>query len=292
MPRRILMALTVALVLTPSGCTASVPAKPADSPAQSATAMPSSTLSARPTVSSSPLIYSCVTSNFSGRCGPYNTSVVTGASGAPYVDQNVWGPIRGQTQTLSANSTGDWQVVSQVPAGNTAVTAFPNTGAPFGEAPLSSFSTIVASFSETMPHTAGTSAWATYDLWLNNWSYEVMIQHDFVGNGPCEFVEVANFGGSKRVPPRLWGLCVYGSVLIWKLAAPGSAVGTSKTINESSGSVDIKSMIAWLVTHGYMTADPTITNLSYGWEICSTSGVKQTFRLSDYSLSATPAESE
>lgn len=232
--------------------------------------------------------YSCETRSFNGRCGPYRYPPVTGSSSNPYVDQNVWSPVDGQTQKLAANSPGDWKVVSQVPAGNTAVTAFPNTGAPFDEAPLASFSTIVGSFSQTMPHTAGTSAWATYDIWLDNWSYEVMIQHDFVGNGPCDYVAVTTFGGSNGVPSRLWGLCTYGSVLIWKLAAPGSTVGSSKTVNQSSGTVDIKAMLRWLVDHGYVDPKPTITNVSYGWEICSTNGVKKTFKVSDYSLTATP----
>ena len=149
--------------------------------------------------------YSCVTSRFDGRCGPFKYPLVTGASSRPYVDQNVWAPISGQTQTLSANSPGDWKVVSRVAAGNTAVTTFPNTGAPFNEAPLASFSTIVGSFAETMPHTAGTSAWAMYDIWLDDWKYEVMIQHDFVGNGPCDYDAVHTFGGSNGVPSRLWG---------------------------------------------------------------------------------------
>ena len=233
--------------------------------------------------------YSCVRTGFSGRCGTYRYPAVSGASGKPYVDQNVWAPISGQTQKLLANSPGDWKVVSNVAAGNKAVTAFPNTGAAFDEARLGSFSTIVGSFSESMPHTTGTSAWATYDIWLNEWQYEVMIQHDFVGNGPCSYVAVTTFGGSNGVPSRLWGLCTYGSNLIWKLAAPGSAVGTHKTVNEPTGSVDIKAMLSWLVSHGYVDAKPTITNVSYGWEICSTDGMKQTFKLEDYSLAATRA---
>lgn len=233
--------------------------------------------------------YSCVTSSFNGGCGPYNYRRVAGVPGDPYVDQNVWAPIDGQSQRLFANSPGDWKVVSKVPAGNSAVTAFPNTGASFDEAPLSSFSSIVGSYSQSMPHTTGTSAWATYDIWLNDWEYEVMIQHDFVGNGPCDYVAVATFGGSKGVPSKLWGLCTYGPVLIWKLAAPGSTVGSDETVNEPSGSVDIKAMIAWLVKHDYVSAGPAITNVSYGWEIASTNGVKQRFKVSGYSLTATPA---
>jgi hypothetical protein len=282
---RVVAICVVAAAATLGGCGSSGHSGAgAPAPSQS----PSSGGSRASTGGGTPAGYACVKTSLKGLCGPYEYSPVTGPPHNPYVGQNVWGPIEGETQTLSANDPGDWEVVNRTAAGNTAVTAFPNTGVYFDEAPLSSFSTIVGSFSETMPHTPGTSAWAAYDNWFDDWKYEVMIQHDFVGAGGCDYVAVATFGGSNGVPSRLWGLCKYGEELIWKLAAPGSTVGTQKTANESSGSVDIKAMTTWLVDHGYIAADPTITNLSYGWEICSTNGVDQTFTVSHYSLTATP----
>jgi len=292
--RRLLMALALllvlavsGLVLAVSGITAPWKSKSADVPARSANATSTSA------ASSGTSIYSCVTSDYRGRCGPYDYRLITGATqwGTPSVDQNVWSPIQGQTQTLYANSPGDWKVASKVPAGNTSVTTYPNAGAGYNEQPLSDFSSVTSTFDETMPHTDGTSAWAMYDLWFNNWGFEVMIQHDFVGNGPCDYDAVATFGGSNGVPQRLWGLCSWGNVFAWKLAAPGSTAGGTQTMNMSSGTIDIKAMVEWLVSHGYMAADPTITNLSYGWEICSTNGVEQTFAVSSYSLAATPVGS-
>jgi hypothetical protein len=264
------------------------------------TTPPPSTSTVPSSSSSTTAGYSCIETSFTGRCGsawdPRGSYVgyplITGTqggtnAGGPYVDQNVWSPINGETQTLYANSPGDWKVVNSTPYNPTgSVTGYPNVGAPYNEQPLSAFRSIIGSFTESMPHTAGTSAWATYDNWFDDWSYEVMIQHDFVGNGPCDYVATATFGGSNGVPSQLWGLCKYGSELIWKLAAPGSAVGSHGTVNESSGSVDIKAMIEWLANHGYMAADPTITNLSYGWEICTTGGVPKTFTVSAYSLIA------
>jgi hypothetical protein len=70
-------------------------------------------------------------------------------------------------------------------------------------------------------------------------SDEVMIQHDFARNGACTTLATAAFGGSDGVPVQKWHLCKYGSELIWKL-----------TRNERSGSVDILSMLTWLVNHG------------------------------------------
>jgi hypothetical protein len=242
--------------------------------------------------------YSCTQTGTIGRCGPYNYPAVQGTQGGtsggePYVDQNEWGQISGETQTLYANSPGDWMVTNKTPANSSgSVTTYPNTGAPFNEQPLSKFPVMIGSFSESMPHTAGTSAWATYDNWFDDWNYEVMIQNDFVGNGPCDYHAVVTFGGSNGVPAQLWGLCTYGSELIWKLAAPGSTAGSNGTVNESSGSVDIKAMIMWLVNNGYMTANPTVTNISYGWEISSTNNTPQNFIVSSYSLTTSSTSAQ
>jgi len=202
----------------------------------------------------------------------------------------MWAAVPGQTQALSANSPGDWKVVSSTPAGHGgSVTTFPDTGAPFGEAKLSGFSSITSSFAETMPHNTATSAWAAFDLWFNNWNDEVMIQHDFTGRYPCTYAAVAQFGGSNGVPVQTWGLCTFGSERIWTLAPDGSKAGDSATRAESSGSVDIKAMVEWLENPSapdHIQANSTITNLSYGWEIASTGGQPETFQVSSYSLTA------
>jgi hypothetical protein len=188
----------------------------------------------------------------------------------------VWNPIPGWQQTLYANSPGDWHVVANMPAGNTAVVSYPSSGSDYGERKLSSFSAMSSSFSETMNATSGTSAWAAYDVWLNNWNNEVMIQHDFANNGACPSLATVTFGGSGGVPVQKWNLCKYGSELIWKLAGG----------NEQSGSVDILSMLTWLQNHGYLPQASTLTAIGYGWEIASTGGRSETFTVSQYSISA------
>ena len=216
---------------------------------------------------------------------------MTGTTSDPYVDQDLWGAVAGETQTLSANSPGDWKLVNSTPAGHGgSVTTFPDTGAAFNEALLSSYSSITSSFTETMPHNSATSAWAAYDLWFNNWHDEIMIQHDFTSQGPCTYAAVAQFGGSNGVPVQTWGLCTFGSERVWQLIKPGTRAGDSgATINESSGSVDIKAMVAYLENPAAPDAIPansTITNLSYGWEICATGGQPETFQVSRYTLTA------
>ena len=219
----------------------------------------------------------CTTSAAKGSCGPYDTSLIQGNPSQVTVGQDVWSPVPGWQQTLAASSPGSWQVTANMPAGNTAVVSFPNTGANYNSPALSSFPAIYSTFAETMPATSATDAHAGYDLWFNNWKNEVMIQTDFAPGGPrCDSYEAAaTFGGSNGVPVQTWSLCQFGSELIWQLP----------TTNEQTGSVDIKAMTTWLETHNYMPQNSTITALSYGFEIASTGGQAQTFHVTNFTIS-------
>ncbi len=230
--------------------------------------------------------WACVTSAVQGLCPFGGTPQITGAASLPWVGQNVWSPIAGYQQTLSANSPQNWQVVANAPAGGTAVIAYPNTGAYFGGS-VDSYHQVTSSFSENMNMSSQTSGWAMYDLWYDNWTAEVMIQHDFGISGPCNSVATATFGGSNGVPVQTWHLCDFSNpaagltILDWKL-------GTSEpdTAHETSGSIDILAMSQWLEANGYMAANSTFTAISAGWEICSTGGQDETFQMANYSVTA------
>jgi hypothetical protein len=109
-----------------------------------------------------------------------------------------------------------------------------------------------------------------------------MIQHDFANNGDCDTVATASFGGAGGVPVRQWHLCQYGSELIWKLGD----TERNKT-SERSGSVDILSMLTWLVDHGYLHTATGLWSIGYGWEICSTGGADERFVVKDFSITPT-----
>jgi len=263
--------LTVAVL---AGCDSSHTA------GKSAPGASTASAAARPSTSSAGTgnTATCVTSNPKGNCGPYRYPAITQSDGQnTFVGQDVWNPIPGWSQTLHAAGPGNWSVTANMPSGNTAVVSFPNTGQQYYyENMLKDFSSIYSSFAEDMHATSGTSAWATYDIWLNDWKNEVMIQHDFANNGPCPAVATASFGGSGGVPVRNWHLCKYGSELIWKLTGG----------NARSSSVDILSMLTWLEDHGYLPHGSGLTDISYGFEICSTDGKPETFTLSDFSIKA------
>ena len=220
---------------------------------------------------------SCVTSSLQNSCGPYHYPQIQGAAAWPGVTNDVWNRIDGWQQTLYANSPGNWHVVATGPAGNTAVVSYPDTQTLYGDRPVSSFSNLYSSFSENMHAQGGTSGEAAYDIFLNDWSKEVMIMHDMHNIGTDPQLATVRFGGSHGVPLQTWNLVHNGSSeLIWMLTGPA----------EQSGRVDILAMVNWLASHGYVPAKSKLTDIDYGFEICSTGGVPETFTVNSYSVTA------
>jgi hypothetical protein len=256
---------------TPASMTrTSSPAAPAASTDSSASAL----------LRATPAAAVCVTSAASGQCNFGHYQRITGASTDPYVGQDVWNPIQGWHQTLHAYSPGHWRVAANIPAGNTAVVSFPNTGF-FYNKTLSKFSSIVSSFNVSIPRRAGTDAEASYDIWFNNPSGidEVMIQNDYSpGRSPSCGTWTATrvrFGGDG-VRAHRWDLCVSGSTAYWETA----------TGNMPSGKVNVLAMLNWLVSHGQLPSGLELTGFSYGVEISSTGGARELFRLHSFSATA------
>jgi hypothetical protein len=240
----------------------------------------------------------CVTSAPNGECGPYAYAPNTASGGYnTYVGNNVWNAPAGFTgsmcaagsaspcQTLAAADPGNWKITANMPAGNTAVLSYPSSSqasSSDGTVPLvSSYTTLTSAFTESMPHNAGTSAWAAYDVWLS--SAEVMIQTDFSSNGFCPNAAQASFTEPGTGTVQDWHLCTFGSELVWKLGTDDNS-----KINEASGSVDIGAMLGWLISHGYIPSSSTLGSIGYGWEICSTGGQAEDFTVSGFSLTALP----
>ena len=71
-----------------------------------------------------------------------------------------------------------------------------------------------------------------------------------------------------------WDLCHNGSIYYWQLPK-----GSSNTYGESSGSVDLIAMIKYLETNGYLPSSSTMTEVSYGFMIYTTTSTQETFTL-------------
>jgi hypothetical protein len=224
-----------------------------------------------------PAAYACTTSATTGRCGPYpGYSQVRGASSDPTVDQNMWATQAGYTQTLHANGPGDWYVTANGNVGNGAVLSYPNTGFQM-QGKVDDYTSITSSFSHAFPHNAQTAGWAAYDLWLNDWGNEVMVQTDISANSDyyCSIAASATFNGDP------WHLCIWGNQRIWK-----HGTDEAHLINQSSGTLDIKAMLVWLEQHGQLPAGSTWSGASYGFEVCQTGGVDATFQVNGFSWTA------
>jgi hypothetical protein len=256
--------------------------------AATSTPRPSSSLSPSPGPSLSPVrAAKCTTSEAKGTCGPYDYPKNTASSGYnTYVGNNVWNPISGWQQTLYANSPGDWHVTSNMPAGNTAVVSYPSSSQGSSgngtEPAISSYSTLTSSFSENMNATSRTDAEAAYDIWTAAGD-EIMIQHDFSRLRPRCGTIVATVGFTEPGTGIIqhWDYCQYGSERIWQLHGG----------NEQSGSVDIAAMLTWLMNNGHLPQGSKLSQVGYGFEICSTGGQNETFQVSSYSLTGSPSAS-
>ncbi len=260
----------------------SVQSGPASSPGPLPSPAPSSS---RPP-SSSGLGTPCVTSSDSGSCGPYDYAGISGGGGnQASVIQDVWNPVKGASQKLTAYNPGNWSVSADMPASNTAVVSYPDTQETYTTTsdtpnPLSDFSSITSSFAGNGPASRGDDYEAAYDIWTgtgnNNFAQEIMIWVDNHGQTPAgSDVASAAIGG---VGYKVWSTSRAGTV--------GDTVSMVLDSNRSSGSVNILADLNWLESNGYLPAGSGLNQIDFGWEICSTGGVPETFTLSQYRITA------
>lgn len=272
--------LTVMLGAAAGGCDAAAGTGTASTPAAG---------SPRPT----PAKGACVTSTPTGVCGPYSYRASAASNGYnTYVGNNMWAANGvNTTQTLIAYNPGRWSVTANAPSGNTAVLTYPNVNQLFTtwcgrgrkscsnpkDTPVSELSSLTSAFAESMPHNSGTIAQAAYDIWLTGvggtGSSEIMIWLDNVnrGTGGADQIGTASIGGQEFTVLRYGGR--RGEVIF------------SLNGNERTGKVDILGVLKRLIADGHEPAGIAISQVDFGWEICSTGGESETFTVSEYSIS-------
>ena len=252
----------------------------------------------------------CTTSSATGTCGPYTDSSIAGSGTFPFITENdVWNPPSTWSQTLYSTNPGDWYVTANFPTDTSgAIHTYPDMNIEYydgTEPTLDSYSYMYSSFSETPDTSSTTVADIGFDIWMNDWANEIMIQHQVINITPCTnfatYVIATNvsFGGSNGVPTQTWNLCQFGDEgsgsveLIWQYTDPGggSNFGTSST------SVDIYSMLKWLEGNDVcktssgsdadcLQASSTFTSTEYGFEISSTGGLSKNFTVNSFTLTA------
>jgi len=201
----------------------------------------------------------------------------TWSNGGYILYNNIWGSGAG-TQCIWANSYSNWGVWADHP--NTGgIKSYPNVSKDINKK-LSSLSSCKSSFNVTIP-TSGATFNTSYDIWCNNYAYEIMLWMNKYGsigpiasnyncNGPCPEVTNVTVGG------HTWN--VYrGS------NGSNTVISFVRTSNTNSGTVDIKSILNWIKNKGWF-GDVTVQKVQCGWEIVSSSGGKD-FRFNSYSVS-------
>jgi hypothetical protein len=197
----------------------------------------------------------------SARLGAWNNGGFT-------VYNNEWNGSAGP-QKIWANSFQSWGVESTQAAGNTAVETCPCVQKNYNEVPVSSFSLIRNGFTEAMPATkTGLDAEAADDVWLNKYQIEVMIWVDNHGQRPS-----GNVVGHATIFGQHFA--------VWH---GGSDFSFTLNRNETTGVTHILASIQWLMSHGYVPASATLTQVNFGWELASTNGNAEDFTMSKYWL--------
>ena len=106
--------------------------------------------------------------------GNYSTNGYT-------IYNNIWGSGAG-SQCLTVNAYNNWYVDANHPEGSGGVKSYPNVERQVS-LNVDNMGSVTSSFAVSRP--SGGSYSSTYDIWYNNYAYEVMLWMNYTGNvGP------------------------------------------------------------------------------------------------------------
>jgi hypothetical protein len=178
------------------------------------------------------------------------------------VNNDAWSGSHGP-QTINVCSQSSWSAVSNQPDIGGQVETYPDTEYFTNSTKtISAYNSITSTFAENFPMT-GDSVDAGYDLWMNNWSQEIMIWNEDAGD--------PTFYNTQGTPITIGGV---NYEFIQRPA--GDEQVFIRQNQEKSGSVDILAVLNYLVSKGLLSPSDVPTQLEYGVEICGTTGT-QTF---------------
>jgi hypothetical protein len=179
------------------------------------------------------------------------------------VRNNMWNASSGQC--ITSHAKGDWDVTSNFTG--TSVKTYPSVQRTFYRR-VDAFSGMTSNYTVRLP--SGNGIWeAAYDIWLQDWNIELMI---WVSN-------------HNQVPfgSPVASTTIYGQH--WRVWKSGNdAFAFVLDHNQNSGTVHIKSILRWMVNHGYISNGTAMQAVEFGFEPCSTGGVNKTFHVDRYNL--------
>lgn len=192
-----------------------------------------------------------------------------------YVHNNLWNAAgypgtKGTTQVCSYRS---WNHIGTATnTGDGAVKTYPNVHKDYSGRKISSFPRLTSTFAATSP---GVGIYNVgYDLWLNGVpNDEVMIWTDNRNQVPA--------GSRVASNVTLGGYA-------WDVYATGGngyiAFVPANKARITSGTLDLKAMLNYLVAQGRVAATATVDQICYGVEIVDTGGSPATWKFTDFSI--------
>jgi hypothetical protein len=213
----------------------------------------------------------------------FTTSDTNGgfSDGGYYVHNNVWNAGEAGPETLYACSYENWYVTSTQPK-TTSVKAYPNVHLDIDNLdglPIKNYTSISSRFGATAPDVGIYDV--AYDIWLDgvgwgNGTTEIMIWTENRGQVPL---------GSTVAPATTFGGKSYDVYRFTSSSDGGVHVITLlSTEVQTSGSIDLKEILDWVLEKTWIDADATINQIGYGVEICSTEDEPATFYFTDFSV--------
>jgi hypothetical protein len=210
---------------------------------------------------------------------PYFTTSNTNGGitdGAYYVHNNLWnvGGYPGTKGTTSVCSYHSWNHVATASnsSGDGAVKTYPNVHKDYDTArKISSFTTLTSKFSAISPQVGIYNV--AYDLWVNGYNDEIMIWTENHGQTPAgnKVASAVSLGGYT------WDVYAESGNGYIAFVPSGGAKHTS-------GTIDLKAILNYLVSKGRRSASDGIDQICYGVEIVSTGGTPANWYFTDFSI--------
>jgi hypothetical protein len=206
---------------------------------------------------------------------PYFTTNGGVTDGGYYVHNNLWNAAsypgtKGTTEVCSYHS---WNHIGTATNnGDGGVKTYPNVHKDYSGKTISSFSTLTSTFAAASP---GVGIYnVAYDLWLNGVpNDEVMIWTDNHKQVPAG----SRFASGVSLSGKTWDVyATSGNGYIAFVPSNGARY--------TSGTLDLKAMLTYLVAHGRVAASSTVDQVCYGVEIVDTGGSPATWNFTDVSI--------
>jgi hypothetical protein len=198
------------------------------------------------------------------------------SEGGYYVHNNLWNAASypGTQGTTVVCSYRSWNHIGTATnTGDGAVKTYPNVHKDYSGRAIASFPRLTSRFAASSPDVGIYNV--AYDLWLNGVpNDEVMIWTDNRNQVPA---------GSR------FASGVELSGYTWDVYATGDngyiAFVPSNGARMTSGTIDLKALLVYLVSQGRVASSSTVDQICYGVEIVDSGGSPATWRFTDFSIS-------